>query len=166
MKKPLYIQSIESLITNKPRMVRNISSAGRVMTKTKTLGNRLTTSKKTHRDLWRITEICWTNWENEWSKIRRKNVTFPMSKIRISLCQMLWFMFQICHGGISVGTALRAFGLTGDQTFVFGLQFRSGNPLFHCHKFSRVDFLTALVMNIICPPRKRRILIQHSYTLF
>ena len=40
------------------------------------------------------------------------------------------FMFQICHGGISVGTALRAFGLSGDQTFVFGLQFRSGNPLF------------------------------------
>ena len=38
------------------------------------------------------------------------------------------FMFQICHEGISVGTALRAFGLSGDQTFVFGLQFRSGNP--------------------------------------
>ena len=37
-------------------------------------------------------------------------------------------MFQICHEGISVGTALRAFGLSGDQTFVFGLQFRSGNP--------------------------------------
>ena len=38
------------------------------------------------------------------------------------------FMSQICHEGISVGTALRAFGLSGDQTFVFGLQFRSGNP--------------------------------------
>ena len=39
-------------------------------------------------------------------------------------------MFQICHGGISVDTGLRAFGLSGDQTFVFGLQFCSGNPLF------------------------------------
>ena len=77
-------------------------------------------------------------------------------------------MFQICHGGISVGTALRAFGLSGDQTFEFGLQFRSGNPfLFPYYEFSRMDFLTALVvMNILCPPRKRRILIQHSYTLF
>ena len=65
---------------------------------------------------------------------------------------------------ISVGTALRAFGLSGDQTFVFGLQFRSGNPFYY--EFSRMDFLTALVvMNIICPPRKRRIIIQHSYTL-
>ena len=59
-----------------------------------------------------------------------------------SLCQMLWFMLQICHGGISVGTALRAFGLSGDQTFVFGLQFRSGSPLFPYYKFSRMDFLT------------------------
>ena len=69
-------------------------------------------------------------------------------------------MFQICHGGISVGIALRAFGLCGDQTFVFELQFRSGNPLFPYYEFFRMDFLTALVvMNIICPPRKRRILI-------
>ena len=30
---------------------------------------------------------------------------------------------------ISVGTMLRAFDLSGDQTFVFVLQFRSGNPL-------------------------------------
>ena len=69
------------------------------------------------------------------------------------------FMFQICHGGISVGTALRAFGSSGDQTFVFGLQFHSGNPFyFSYYEFSRMDFLTALVvMNIICPPRKRRI---------
>ena len=71
------------------------------------------------------------------------------------------FMFQICYGGISIGTALRAFGLGGDQTFVFGLQFRSGNPLFHYYEFSRMDFLTALIMNIICPPRKKRILIRH-----
>ena len=41
---------------------------------------------------------------------------------------MLWLMSRICYGGISVGTALRAFDLSGDQTFVFGLQFRSGNP--------------------------------------
>ena len=61
------------------------------------------------------------------------------------------FMFQICHEGISVGTALRAFGLSGDQTFVFGLQFRSGNPLFLYYEFSRMEFLTALVVtNIIC----------------
>ena len=70
------------------------------------------------------------------------------------------FMFQICHGGISVGTALRAFGLSGDQKFVFGLQFRSGNLLFLYYEFSRMDFLTALVMIINCPPRKRTILIQ------
>ena len=59
---------------------------------------------------------------------------------------MLWFMVQICHEGISVGTALRAFGLSGDQTFVFGLQFRSGNPLFLYYEFSRMDSLTALVV--------------------
>ena len=68
-------------------------------------------------------------------------------------------MFQICHGGISVGTALRVFGLSGDQTFVFGLQFRSGNPIFLYYEFSRMNFLTALVMIINCPLRKRRILI-------
>ena len=74
---------------------------------------------------------------------------------------------EICHGGISVGTVLRAFGLSGDQTFVFGLQFHSGNPSFPYYELSRMDFLTALVvMIIICPPRKRRILIQHSYALF
>ena len=44
------------------------------------------------------------------------------------MSDIMVFMFQICHGGISVGTALRAFGLSGDQTFVIGLQFRSGNP--------------------------------------
>ena len=76
------------------------------------------------------------------------------------------FMFQVCHGGISVGTAQRPFGLSGDQTFVFGLQFHSGNPVFPFYKFSRMDFLTTLViMNIIFPRRKRRILIRHSYSL-
>ena len=70
-------------------------------------------------------------------------------------------MPRICHGGISVGTVLSAFGLSGDQTFVFGLQFRSGNPLFPYYEFSRMDFLTVLVMNINYPPRKRRILIRH-----
>ena len=75
-------------------------------------------------------------------------------------------MFQVCHGGISVGTALRAFGLSGNQTFAFGLQFRIGNPLSPYYEFSRMDFLTALiVMKTICPLRKRRIIIQHSYTL-
>ena len=74
-------------------------------------------------------------------------------------------MLQICHGGISVGTVLRAFGLSGDQTIVVGLQFRSGNPLFPYYEFSRMDFLTALIMIINCTPRKRRILIQHSYTV-
>ena len=74
-------------------------------------------------------------------------------------------LFKVCHGGISIGTALRAFGLSGNQTFVFELQFRSGNPLFPYYEFSRMDFLPALVMIINCPPRKRRILIQHSYTL-
>ena len=83
------------------------------------------------------------------------------------MSDIMVFMFQIGHEGISVGTALRAFGLSGDQTFVFGLQFRSGSPLFPYYEFSRMDFLTALVvMNIICPPRKRRNLIQHRYTLF
>ena len=91
----------------------------------------------------------------------------PFLSVRISLYQKLWFMSRVCHGGISVGTALSAFGLSGDQTFAFGLQFRSGNPLFPYYKFSRMDFLTDLVvMNIICPPRKRMILIQHRYTLF
>ena len=79
---------------------------------------------------------------------------------------MLWLISRICHIGISVGTVLRAIGLSGDQTFVFGLQFCSGNPLFHYYEFSRMDFLTALVMIINCPLRKRRNLIQHSYTLF
>ena len=105
------------------------------------------------------------NWENEWNRIRRKNVTFPMSPIRISLCQMLWFYVSDLSGGISVGTVLRAFGLSGNQTFVFGLQFHSGNSLFLYYKFSRMDFLNALIMNNNCPPRKRRIIIQHSYTL-
>ena len=50
-------------------------------------------------------------------------------------------MFQVCHGEISIGTALRAFGLSGDQTFAFGLQFCSGNPLFPYYEFSRMDFL-------------------------
>ena len=75
-------------------------------------------------------------------------------------------MFQICLRGISVGTGLRALDLSGDQTLVFGLQFRSGNPLFHYYKFSRMDFLTALIMIINWPLRKRRILIKHSYTHF
>ena len=80
----------------------------------------------------------------------------PFLLVRIPYVRCYEFMLQICHGGISVGTALRAFGLSGDQTFAFGLQFRSGNPLFHHYEFSRMDFLTILVMNIICPPRKRR----------
>ena len=147
-------------------MVRNTLSAGRDMKKTKTFGNWLTTSKKMHLDQWKITEICWTSLENEWNKIRRKNVIFPMLQIRIPYVRCYDFILQICHGGISVGTALRTFGLSGDQTFVFGLQFCSGNPLFLYYKFSRMDFLTALIMIINSPPRKRRILIQHSYTLF
>ena len=61
------------------------------MMRMKILGNRLTTSERMHLDLWRITDICWTNWENKWNRIRRTNVTFPTSKIRISLCQMSWF---------------------------------------------------------------------------
>ena len=76
------------------------------------------------------------------------------------------FMFQICCRGISIGTALRAFGLGGDQTFVFGLQLHSGNPLSLHYEFSRMDFLTALIMIINCPSKKRRILIQHSYMHF
>ena len=88
-----------------------------------------------------------------------------MSHFEIPYVRDYGFMFQIYDGGISVGTVLRAFGLSGDQMFVFGLQFRSGNPLFHYHEFSRMDFLTARIMNIICPPRTRRILIQYSYTL-
>ena len=51
----------------------------------------------------------------------RQRYEFLMSDIMV-------FMFQVCHEGISVGTTLRAFGLSGNQTFVFGLQFRSGNP--------------------------------------
>ena len=91
----------------------------------------------------------------------------PFLSVRIPYVKCYGFVFQTSHGGISVGTTLRAFGLSGDETFAFGLQFRSGNPLFHYYEFSRMDFLTALVvMNIICPPRKRRIIIQHSYTLF
>ena len=39
-------------------------------------------------------------------------------------------MFEDLSWRNSVGTVLRAFGLSGDQTFVFGLQFYSGNPLF------------------------------------
>ena len=76
-------------------------------------------------------------------------------------------MFEICHGGISVGTALRAFGLSGDQTFCIWIAIPQWQSfIFPYYEFSRMDFLTALVvMNIICPPRKRRILIQHSYTL-
>ena len=90
---------------------------------------------------------------------------FLYQRYEYFLMSDIMVMFQICHGGISVGTALRAFGLSGDQTFVFGLQFRSGNPLFLYYEFSKMDFLTALVMNINCPPRKRRILIQYSYML-
>ena len=54
----------------------------------------------------------------------------PFLLVRIPYVRCYGFMFQICHGGMSVGTALRAFGLSGNQTFAFGLQFRSGNPLF------------------------------------
>ena len=90
----------------------------------------------------------------------------PFLSTNIPYVRYYGFIFQICHGGISVGTALRAFGLSGDLTFVFGLQFHIGNPLFPYYEFSRMDFLTALVIIIYCPPRKRRILIQHSYTLF
>ena len=39
-------------------------------------------------------------------------------------------LVKVYYKGISVGTALRACGLSGDQMFEFGLQFRSGNPLF------------------------------------
>ena len=51
-----------------------------------------------------------------------QDTNFLMSDV-MALC------LKICHGGISVGTALRAFSLSGDQTFVFELQFCSGNLL-------------------------------------
>ena len=44
-----------------------------------------------HQDQQRIAEICWMSLENKQNRMRRKIVTFPTSKTRISLCQMLWF---------------------------------------------------------------------------
>ena len=35
--------------------------------------------------------------ENEWNRIRRKNVTFPTSQIRIPYVRCYGFMLQICH---------------------------------------------------------------------
>src|SRR6266576_1162268 len=42
-----------------------------------------------------------------------------------------------------VGTALRAFGLSGNQTFVFGTQFRSGVPMnfFTLFLYSTMSFI-------------------------
>ena len=46
-------------------------------------------------------------------------------------------------------------GMTsGDQTFLFRLRFCSGIPLSLYFEFSRMDFITTLVMNINCPLKK------------